>query len=144
MTQVIVKYRSIMVFKNIRIFIQTFHTKGLCRREIATYKIYFHIPGLIVLKICKKNMVDIYIERERYGLKNTWAPNVHTMFVTRAERKHGKHNNCHTTSIHDAAIKRKHSPRYWTFLLGIHRSQVNTLTKVSNMELCCFLWFAPE
>ena len=66
MTQVIVKYRSIMVFKNIRIFIQTFHTKGLCRREIATYKIYFHIhvPGLSELKICKKNMVDIYMERD--------------------------------------------------------------------------------
>ena len=64
MTQVIVKYRSIMVFKNIRIFIQTFHTKGLCRREIATYKIYFYIPGLSELKICQKNAVDIYIERD--------------------------------------------------------------------------------
>ena len=65
MTQVIVKYRSIMVFKNIRIFIQTFHTKGLCRREIATYKIYFHIPGLSELKICKKNMIYLFIYIER-------------------------------------------------------------------------------
>ena len=78
MTQVIVKYRSIMVFKNIRIFIQTFHTKGLCRREIATYKIYFHIPGLIVLKICKKNMVDIYIYIERDTALKIRGPRMYT------------------------------------------------------------------
>ena len=145
MTQVIVKYRSIMVFKNIRIFIQTFHTKGLCRREIATYKIYFHIPGLSELKVCKKNMVDIFINIERDTALNIRGHRMYTPCLL-----HGRNEsmaniiNCHTTWIHDAVIKWKHSPRYWPFLLGIHRSQVNTLTKVSNVELCCFLWFAPE
>ena len=44
---------------------------------------------------------------------------------------------------HDDVIKWKLSPRYWTFVQGIHRSLVNSLTKASDAELWCFLWSAP-
>ena len=47
--------------------------------------------------------------------------------------------------IHDDVIKWKHFPRYWRFVRGIHRSAVNSPhTKVSDAELCYFLWSAPE
>ena len=40
-------------------------------------------------------------------------------------------------SLHDDVIKRKHFPRYWPFVRGIHRSSVDSLTKVSDAELWC-------
>ena len=35
-------------------------------------------------------------------------------------------------------------PRYWSFVMGIQRSPVVPLTKVSDAVLWFFLWFAPE
>ena len=35
-------------------------------------------------------------------------------------------------------------PRYWPFVWGIHRWPLNSPLKVSDAELWCFLWFAPE
>ena len=54
-----------------------------------------------------------------------------------------RHNNKLTikTLFHDDVIKWKHFPRYWPFVLGIHRSP---LTKASKAELWCFLLSAPE
>ena len=48
------------------------------------------------------------------------------------------------TKLHDDVIKWKHVPRYWPFVRGIHLSPVNFPTKVSDAELWCFLWSAPE
>ena len=45
---------------------------------------------------------------------------------------------------HDDVIKWKHFPRYWPFVRGIHRSRWIPRTKVSDAELWCFLWSAPE
>ena len=42
-----------------------------------------------------------------------------------------------------SVIKWKHFPRYWSFVRGIHRSPVNSLTKASDAEVWCFLWSAP-
>ena len=36
---------------------------------------------------------------------------------------------------HDDVIKWEHFPRYWSFVRGIHRSPVNSLTKASDAEL---------
>ena len=38
---------------------------------------------------------------------------------------------------HDAVLKWKHFPRYWTFVRGIHRSPVDSPTEASDAEL----WF---
>ena len=35
-------------------------------------------------------------------------------------------------------------PRYGPYVWGIHRSRWNPLTKASNAELWCFLWFVCE
>ena len=44
---------------------------------------------------------------------------------------------------HDDVIKKKHFPRYWPFVWGIHRSPVNSPHKGQWAELWCFLWSAP-
>ena len=41
---------------------------------------------------------------------------------------------------HKDVIKWKHLPRYWPYVRGIHRSQVNSYTKASDAELWCFLF----
>ena len=46
--------------------------------------------------------------------------------------------------IHDDIIKWKTLPCYWPFVKGIHDQQWIPLTKVSDVELWCFLWTAPE
>ena len=48
------------------------------------------------------------------------------------------------TFSHDDVNKWKPFPRYWPFVMGIHRSSVNSLTKASDTELRCFLCCAPE
>ena len=40
-------------------------------------------------------------------------------------------------------IKWKHVSRDWPLVLGIHRSAVNSPTKVSDAKLWCVLWSAP-
>ena len=53
---------------------------------------------------------------------------------------------------HDDVIKRKHFPRYWPFVRGIHRGLCGEFTgprwiprtKASDAELWCFLWSASE
>ena len=45
---------------------------------------------------------------------------------------------------HNGVIKWKHFQSYWPFVRGIHRSPVNSRTKASDVELRCFLWYAPE
>ena len=40
--------------------------------------------------------------------------------------------------------QRKHFPRYWSFVRGIHWLPWIPLTKASDAELWCFLWSAPE
>ena len=45
---------------------------------------------------------------------------------------------------HDDVIKRKHFPRYWPFVRGIHRSGWIPRTKASDAELWCFIWSAPD
>ena len=57
---------------------------------------------------------------------------------------------CNGTKMRDKeymlydVIKWKHFTRYWPFVPGIHRSPGwIPLTKASDAELCCFLWFAP-
>ena len=50
----------------------------------------------------------------------------------------------YTLLWHDDVIEWKYFPRYWTFVREIHRSPLNSLTKVSDSELWCFLWSAPE
>ena len=40
--------------------------------------------------------------------------------------------------------KRKHFPRYWPFVRGIHRSRGIPIKKSSEVKLWCFLWFARE
>ena len=49
-----------------------------------------------------------------------------------------------TASFHDDVIKWKNFPRYWPFVRGIHRSPWIPRTKVSDAELWCFRWSAPE
>ena len=49
-----------------------------------------------------------------------------------------------STEDHDDAIKWNHSPRYWPFVRGIHRSRWIPCTKANDAELWCFLWSAPE
>ena len=46
---------------------------------------------------------------------------------------------CHGATENDDVIKWKHFPRYWPFVWGIDRSSVNSRTKASDAELCCFL-----
>ena len=41
---------------------------------------------------------------------------------------------------HYDVIKWEHFPRYWPFVRGIHRSQVNSPLKASDAELWCLLW----
>ena len=36
------------------------------------------------------------------------------------------YNRCHSSPLNDDVIKWKHFPRYWPFVLGIHRSPVNS------------------
>ena len=43
----------------------------------------------------------------------------------------------------DDVIKWKHSPRYWPFLLGMHRSPVNSPHKGQCHGALMFLWSAP-
>ena len=43
---------------------------------------------------------------------------------------------------HKHVMKWKHFPRYWPFVRGIHRWI--PLTMVSDAELWCFLWSAPN
>ena len=38
-------------------------------------------------------------------------------------------NQCHLSKFHDDVIKWKHFPRNWPFVLGIHRSPVNSAHK---------------
>ena len=45
---------------------------------------------------------------------------------------------------HDDFIKRKHFPRNWPFVRGIHRSRWIPHTKASDAELWCFIWSASE
>ena len=46
---------------------------------------------------------------------------------------------------HDDANKWKHFPRYLPFVRGIHRSPWwIPLTRASDAELWCFLWYSPE
>ena len=45
---------------------------------------------------------------------------------------------------HDDVIKRKHFPRYWPFVRGIHWSRWIPRTKASDAELWCFLWSMLE
>ena len=52
--------------------------------------------------------------------------------------------NKFTYIIQDDVIKRKHFPRHWPFVRGIHRPPVNPHTKASDAELWYFLPFAPE
>ena len=44
--------------------------------------------------------------------------------------------------VHDEAIKWKHFPRYWPFVVTGHRWIPRT--KASDAEFWCFLWYAPE
>ena len=46
------------------------------------------------------------------------------------------------SSVHDAVIKWKYLPRYWTFVRGIHRGIPRT--KTSDAELWWFLWSASK
>ena len=50
----------------------------------------------------------------------------------------------HKKYSHYDVSKWKHSPHYWPFVRGIHRSPGDTLTKASDAQLWCFLWCAPE
>ena len=45
---------------------------------------------------------------------------------------------------HDDVIKWKHFPCYWPFVLGIHRSPVNSPHKGQWRGPLCFLWSVPE
>ena len=45
---------------------------------------------------------------------------------------------------HDDVIKRRHFPRYWPFVRGIHRHRRIPLTKDSDAELWCFRWSATK
>ena len=45
---------------------------------------------------------------------------VHRMSVLQLTKKY------HAVIFHDVVIKRKHFPRYWPFVRGIHRSSVNS------------------
>ena len=49
----------------------------------------------------------------------------------------GTNDACRCWYSHDGVIKWKHFLRYWFFVREIHRP-------VSNTELWCFLWSAPE
>ena len=51
-------------------------------------------------------------------------------------------NELAVTTAHDDVIKRKHFPRYWPFVRGIHWWIPRT--KASDAELWCFLWSAPK
>ena len=59
------------------------------------------------------------------------------MLGTGAERKHGKHNNCHTTWMHDDVIKWKHYLRYWLFVRGIHRPPASIPSHICPI----FVWY---
>ena len=49
------------------------------------------------------------------------------------------------TSLNIFMASWKQLPRYWPFVRGIHRSQVDfSLTETSDAELWCFLWITPE
>ena len=50
----------------------------------------------------------------------------------------------HAWISNDDIGKWKHSPCYWTFVRGTHRSPVVPLTKAFDAELWYFLWSAPQ
>ena len=45
---------------------------------------------------------------------------------------------------HDDVIKWKHFPRHWPFVLGIHRSPMNSLHKGRWRKALMFLWSTSE
>ena len=51
--------------------------------------------------------------------------------------------NCEDICSHDDVIKWKHISCYWPFVRETTAHQWIPLTKVSDAELWCFLWFAP-
>ena len=50
--------------------------------------------------------------------------------------------NTQSTVLHDDVIKRKHFPRYWPFVRGIHLSPVNSLHKAQwrGALMCPLIW----
>ena len=72
------------------------------------------------------SFADLGIYRHRSGSLYWWL---------------GQMVNCMMTP---STIKWKHFPRYWSFVRGIHRLSVDSLTKASDVDLWCFLWSAPE
>ena len=62
-----------------------------------------------------------------WSINTNWS---HEEFITAGPCDHG-HG-------HDDVIKWKHFPHYWPFVRGIHR------TTVSDAQLWCFFWYAPE
>ena len=53
-------------------------------------------------------------------------------------------SNLKIISVHDDAIKLKPFPHHWTFVMGIHRSLVDSPHKGQWREVWCVLWSAPE
>ena len=45
---------------------------------------------------------------------------------------------------HEDVIKWKHFPHYWSFVRGTTGHWWIPLTKANDMDLWCFLWYAPE
>ena len=52
-------------------------------------------------------------------------------------------NTAFAMLYHDDVIKWKHFLCNWPFVRGIHRPRWIPLTKASDAEFWCFLWFAP-
>ena len=59
-------------------------------------------------------------------------PHNHVSFVT-----------CIPWFMMTSSNEKKKIPRYWLFVMGIHRSPMNSPHKASDAELWCFLWFGP-
>ena len=53
-------------------------------------------------------------------------------------------NTLGLTSIHNDVTKWKHFARYWPFVSGIHRSQINPPHKGKWRRALMFVWSAPE
>ena len=77
---------------------------------------------------------DISVIWREWYLASTFS--IITQFNVQSHCKYQRYHN-----DHDDVIKWRHFPRHWPFVRGIYGRQWIPLTKTSDADLWCFLWF---
>ena len=117
---------------NIHLSIRIYCRLRHCPCHILWYWLYIKVSCDYISEHMEPYTVLSITPTKALHQRSHWY--VSKYIVSRLQHQHGWCGD-----IHDDVIKWKHFPRHWPFVIGELPAQ-----KVSDAELWCFLWSAPE